>query len=63
MTRRSRIWFVAVPYTVINVGGAIYAVGIDHEDDDAGGGESYLRADITVGRVGLDQPPPNWEFD
>lgn len=26
-------------------------------------GESYLRADITVGRVGPDQPPPNWEFD
>jgi hypothetical protein len=26
-------------------------------------GESYLRADITVGRVGVDQPPPNWEFD
>ena len=26
-------------------------------------GESYLRADITVGRVGLDQAPPNWEFD
>jgi len=26
-------------------------------------GESYARADITVGRVGLDQAPPNWEFD
>ena len=26
-------------------------------------GESYARADITVGRVGVDQPPPNWEFD
>ena len=26
-------------------------------------GESYLRADITVGRVGLDQAAPNWEFD
>jgi hypothetical protein len=26
-------------------------------------GESYLRADITVGRVGADQPPPNVEFD
>jgi hypothetical protein len=26
-------------------------------------GESYLRADITVGRVGPDQAPPNWEFD
>ncbi len=26
-------------------------------------GESYARADITVGRVGIDQAPPNWEFD
>lgn len=26
-------------------------------------GESYARADITVGRVGLDQAAPNWEFD
>jgi hypothetical protein len=26
-------------------------------------GESYARADITVGRVGPDQAPPNWEFD
>ncbi len=26
-------------------------------------GESYARADITVGRVGIDQPPPNVEFD
>ncbi|MFN2601587.1 MAG: hypothetical protein ABR582_02395 [Gemmatimonadaceae bacterium] len=26
-------------------------------------GESYARADITVGRVGLDQASPNWEFD
>jgi hypothetical protein len=26
-------------------------------------GESYARAEITVGRVGLDQAPPNWEFD
>jgi hypothetical protein len=26
-------------------------------------GESYARADITVGRVGVDQAPPNWEFD
>lgn len=26
-------------------------------------GESYLRADITIGRVGTDQPPPKWEFD
>jgi hypothetical protein len=26
-------------------------------------GESYARADITIGRVGLDQAPPNWEFD
>ncbi len=26
-------------------------------------GESYLRADITVGKVGPDQPAPNWEFD
>ena len=26
-------------------------------------GESYTRADITVGRVGLDQAPPNVEFD
>lgn len=26
-------------------------------------GESYLRAEITVGRVGPDQAPPNWEFD
>ena len=26
-------------------------------------GESYLRADIAIGTVGPDQPPPNWEFD
>ena len=26
-------------------------------------GESYLRADITIGRVGPDQASPNWEFD
>lgn len=26
-------------------------------------GESYLRADIEIGRVGPDQSPPNWEFD
>jgi hypothetical protein len=26
-------------------------------------GESYARADITIGRVGPDQAPPNWEFD
>jgi len=26
-------------------------------------GESYARADITIGRVGADQAPPNWEFD
>lgn len=26
-------------------------------------GENYLRADITPGRVGADQPPPNFEFD
>ena len=26
-------------------------------------GESYLRADITVGRVGLDQAAPRYEFD
>jgi hypothetical protein len=26
-------------------------------------GESYLRADIAIGRVGTDQSPPNWEFD
>lgn len=26
-------------------------------------GEGYARADITVGRVGPDQAPPNWEFD
>ena len=25
-------------------------------------GENYLRADITAGRVGADQPPPNFEF-
>lgn len=25
--------------------------------------ESYARADITAGRVGLDQPPPRREFD
>jgi hypothetical protein len=26
-------------------------------------GESYARADITVGRVGQDQAKANWEFD
>jgi hypothetical protein len=26
-------------------------------------GESYARAEITVGRVGPDQALPNWEFD
>jgi hypothetical protein len=26
-------------------------------------GENYLRADITAGRVGADQPTPNFEFD
>jgi hypothetical protein len=26
-------------------------------------GENYLRADITSGRVGSDQSPPNFEFD
>jgi hypothetical protein len=26
-------------------------------------GENYLSADITAGRVGADQPPPNFEFD
>ena len=25
--------------------------------------ESYARAEITIGRVGLDQPPPKAEFD
>jgi len=26
-------------------------------------GESYFRAQITPGRVGMDQAPPVWEFD
>jgi hypothetical protein len=26
-------------------------------------GENYLRADIASGRVGADQPPPNFEFE
>ena len=26
-------------------------------------GENYLRADITAGRVGADQPAPKFEFD
>jgi hypothetical protein len=26
-------------------------------------GENYQKADVTVGRVGPDQPPPNKEFD
>jgi hypothetical protein len=26
-------------------------------------GESYFRADIVSGRVGMDQPPPKWKFD
>lgn len=26
-------------------------------------GENYYRADIATGRVGKDQPPPNFEFD
>jgi hypothetical protein len=26
-------------------------------------GENYYKADIAAGRVGKDQPPPNFEFD
>jgi hypothetical protein len=26
-------------------------------------GENYFKADIAAGRVGKDQPPPNFEFD
>jgi hypothetical protein len=26
-------------------------------------GENYFKADIAVGRVGADQPPPRREFD
>lgn len=26
-------------------------------------GENYFKAEITAGRLGLEQPPPAWEFD